>query len=129
MKGTWAASGNAADPGAPIFGTISTTVPLLGQIEGVVKAPGALIPGLFECPASGSATDPKPAEDVTNGNLLPGVLCLYTDEKANLDDGYLSTKLQVSKGGAVLELKAAAAGPSYAFGSWAMAAPGPPPAP
>jgi hypothetical protein len=116
MRGTWATNTNAA-AAEFIYAALPTGVPLANGVSIVLRAPGTL--GTIEC--AGSAENPLPATN--EGNPASGVLCLYTGESLNMNSESLLKKVSNSKGGIVVRLKTAAAGPAFAFGSWGMYAP------
>jgi hypothetical protein len=122
MKGTWALSANATAASEALYTPLSTTVPLGGVIQKVLKG-GESFVGVIECPASGTAANPAPAVLVASGEPANGVVCVYPATESNLTFSPIEAKLSNSKGGVVLQFDATAAGPATAYGSWAMYAP------
>lgn len=116
LRGTWAVSTNTA-AAEFIFTAVSTGVPLETGVATTIRGPG--VSGPFECP--GTADAPLPAINTEEENApVNGVLCFYTKESTNIDPELAATRVQLSRGGAVVRLKTSAAGPATGFGSWAM---------
>jgi hypothetical protein len=116
LKGTWVLpSATATGENEEFFTAISSGVPIptpsveAGGIA-VINAPFGTL-----CP-EGSPEEPKPG--------LPGVLCVFVAEKANVGPpNSANSKLKLSHGGIVMEFNSSGAGVVSAYGSWAYKVP------